>query len=436
MSIITDQYNNLLKWGQSIKGFTDQPVIRQSNSSPVGYQFDSGATEKVQQLFNPNSAYASSGGSNLFGAAGQASETDGSEYSDFKGYPQGLSPEDVAKATGGNTGGGSGGNTGGGGINLSDPFASPGAGYFWDAADGWKLANGGDAAAEARRREEQARNEINSGYDQYVSKLGGLETGYGQQRDESLTSASKIYDQIFGGLADQKKTNMEKLAASKTQVKDTTNFSIKDLQQNLSNIVRGMGMQLGAMGAGDTSASKVMMPYAYTKIAGQQEGSIRNQSNQQLFEIDQQERDTELQFTEMNRQTEIEKENQLQGIRDYYGDAIRNVQMAMTNAPLDKAKDLASLSQSLLSEAMSNLRNLETETRQRQNDIKNWATSRMSELNNAKLQLAGSANFSPKDIVYNELQMLNSPQVTGQANSAEYFNPLAAAKKIREEYLG
>lgn len=331
-----------------------------------------------------------------------------------------------------------GGNTGGntGGVKLNDPYSSPGAGWFWDAADGWKMANGGDAAAEARRREEQARNEINLGYDQYLSKLGGLETGYGQQRDESLTSASKIYDQIFGGLADQKKTNMEKLAAGKTQVQDRTTSSIKDLQQNLSNVVRGMGMQLGAMGAGDTSASKVMMPYAYTKIAGQQEGSIRNQSNAQLFEIDQQERDTELQFTEMNRQTEIEKENQLQGIRDYYGDAIKNIQMAMANAPLDKAKDLASLSQSLLSEAMSNLRTVEARIDQRKNDIKTWATNRMSELNNAKLQLAGSANFSPRDIVYNELQMMNSPQVTGQANSTEYFNPLAAAKKIREEYLG
>lgn len=284
-------------------------------------------------------------------------------------------------------------------------------------------------------REAQVRNEINTGYDEYVKKLGGLETSFNKSQEEDLTSASKVYEQIFGGLEDQKKTNMEKLDANRGQVKERETSSIKELQDNLSNVVRGMSMQLGAMGGGDTSASKVMMPYAYTKIAGQQEGSIRNQSNQQLFEIDQQEKDTELQFTEMWRDTEIQKEQQLKSVKEYYGNAIRNVQLAIANAPLDKAKDLASLSQSLLSEATANLRTLETETRQRQTDIANWATGRMSELNNLKLQLSGSANFNPRDIVFNELQMLNSSQPTSQASSSEFYNPLATAKKIREDYF-
>lgn len=355
----------------------------------------------------------------------------GSGYgANYASNPGNYSPT----TTGG--GGNQGGSQGGGGVNLKDPYANPGAGYFWDAADGWKPTGGGDAQAEVRRREEEARGAINSGYGQYEQNLRGLQGTYETSRDQELNSASKIYEQIFGGLGEQRQTNLEKLEAGRGQVTSRQDASIKGLQQNLLNTQRGMTMQLGALGAGDTSATQTMMPYAYNKIAGQQESGIRLQANQQLFEIDNQQRDTELQFSQMQRQTEVEKEQSLQGIRNYYGEAIQRVQTALAQAPLDKQRDLSALSQSLLSEAMSNLRNLESQYVQRQNQIKDWAVTRMSELNNARLQLAGTANFSPRDITYQELQMLNAPTATGVGTGTEFWNPMAAAKKVRDEYMG
>lgn len=326
-----------------------------------------------------------------------------------------------------NTGGG------GGGTNLKDPNANPGPGYFWDAADGWKAI--GQASDEARLREEQTRNAISTGYDQYSKNLQGLQSTYETGRDDELNSASRIYEQIFGGLQDQKQSNLESLDAGRGQVKSREESAIKGLQQNLLNTQRGMTMQLGAIGAGDTSATQTMMPYAYNKIAGQQEGGIRMQSNDQLFEIDQQERDTELQFTNMWRQTEVEKEQSLQGIKNYYGEKIQRVQTALAQAPLDKQRDLAALSQSLLQEAQGHLRNLEVMHTQRQQQIQDWALNRMSSLNSARLELAGTANFSPKDITYQELQMLNSPQAAGVGTGREFWNPMAAAKKTRDEYM-
>lgn len=284
------------------------------------------------------------------------------------------------------------------------------------------------ASDEAARREAQARGEIESGYGSYLSGLGGLQTSYENARTDELSSAAKTYEQIFGGLTEQKQTNLDKLQANAENVKSRQASSIQDLQTNLSNVLRASSMQYGAMGAGDTSATRTMLPYAYTKLAGAQEGSIRNQSNQQLFDIDQQKSDTELEFSKMWRQTEIDKESSLTKIKQYYGDAIRNVQTAMAQAPLDKGKDLASLSQSLLQEAQSNLRQLESENRQRQENIKTWATNRMSELNNLKLELSGSASFSPKDIVWNELQMQGATPTTMN------YNDYATA--VRKKYLG
>lgn len=303
----------------------------------------------------------------------------------------------------------------------------------WRKASGMDPYSGGGASDEVRRREEETRRGINSGYDQYESGLRGLQGSYEGERDSSLASAADVYDKIFGGLNEQKQANVDKLAAGRTAVDTRRADSIKDLKSNLSNTVRGMSMQMGAMGAGDTSAAKVMMPYAYTKIAGQQEGGIQRQANEQLFEIDQEERNTNLAFSQMWKDTEVEKTKELDGIRERYGTAIRNVQTALAQAPLDRQRELASLSQSLLQEALANLRTAEARIEQDRKDIKTWATNRLSALNDAKIQLSGNANFSPRDIVFDELKMAGSNPTMADVGGYDW-NPLAAAKKVRDEY--
>lgn len=305
----------------------------------------------------------------------------------------------------------------------------------WRQASGMDPYGGNSASDEVRRREEETRNGIRSGYGQYKTGLEGLKTSYEGERDNSLLSAAEIYDKIFGGLTEQKTTNEEKLAAGREAVGTRTSESIKDLKDNLNTTVRGMSMQMGALGAGDTSAAKVMMPYAYTKLAGQQEGGIRKQSNDQLFQIDQEERDTNLTFSQMWKDTEVEKVKQLDDIKERYGSAIRNVQSSLASAPLEEQQALTSLNQSLLAEAMTKLRTAEANIEQDRKDIKAWATNRLSALNDAKIQLGGNANFQPKDIVFDELKMMGSSAPT-MANAASYdWNPMAAAKKVRDEYL-
>ena len=306
-------------------------------------------------------------------------------------------------------------------------------GMRWDG-NAWQGANTDAAGEEARRREDEARGAIEGGYSAYENNLKGLETDYAQSETEDIGSASKTYEQIFGGLTDQKTTNLDKLAAGRTAVDTRKAQSIKDLQQNLGNTMRAATMNFGAMGAGDTSATRVMLPYAYTKLAGAQEGSITKQANEQQFDIDQETRDTELQFSDMWRQTEIEKESQINGIKQYYGDAIRNVKTALAQAPLDKSRDLAALSQSLLAEAQSNLRQLEAEDRNRKEQARTWATNRMAQLNDMKLSLANSANFSPQAITFQELSAGGIGPTSGVGSDGMY-NPMAVAQKKRQDYL-
>lgn len=332
--------------------------------------------------------------------------------------------------------------------NNFDPMnrnIDPGPGYFWDAADGWKPVGGGSSYdaerarrdAERARREQEARDNISRGFDQYERNLQGLIPTYQDQMNTALGSAEAQYQNIFGGLQQQKQSSLDKLQGQAGQVKTMAANSIEDLKRNLNQTVRGMGMQLGAMGAGDTSATQVMMPYAYAKLAGVQEGGIQRQQNDQLFQISQAEQETENQFNTLWGQTETEKINSLQNIRDTYGGYINNVRNAIANAPVERAQALQGLLEGLLTEASNKLTALESQDRQYKASLQDWAMGRMSELNNMKLEIANSANFNPLDIYFNELQMANAAGGMS-SNQDQWNNPqflLAMGKNKRDSFL-
>ena len=89
----------------------------------------------------------------------------------------------------------------------------------------------------------------------------------------------------------------------------------------------------------------------------------------------------------------------------------------------------------LLSEAQGRLSSLESATANRRAQLQDWATQRLGQLNDARLSLAGSANFSPQDIVFQELQMAGIDP-TRASQSQMTYNPYAIAQKRREDFLG
>lgn len=286
---------------------------------------------------------------------------------------------------------------------------------------------GGDVAA----LEAQTRNEITSGYDSLSSNLQGLIPFYQGQQNQGVNSVRDIYGQIRSGLGQTKQTALDKLGANRGQVQQRVSNSVSDLQNNLRDVVRNTGMQLGAMGAGDTSASQVMAPYAYTKLAGNEYGKIQRQGNEQMFTIDQQEKDTTDQYNQMINDSQIEEEQQIQGVMQQYGGIIAQIQQQIAQVPADRAQALAGLSQQLLAEAQSKLSGLQQYYLQQNAELKNWAQNRVAQLNDARIQLSNSANFSPTDITWQELQARN--MVSPTSSSAEsFYNPAVLAKRKQE----
>lgn len=338
----------------------------------------------------------------------------------------------------------SGGSSGSSGDPQRDAFNSvlAAGGYAgWDPNAAWEdfKATGGPRIgsssgddAERARREQEARDNISRGYDEYENRLRGMEGYFNTRQAEDLGLLDQNYATIQSGLQDQYGNTLQKIEGNRGQVRQNAANSIEDLRRNLNDTVRGMSMQLGAMGAGDTSAARVMMPYAYTKLAGVQEGGIQRQLNDQLFQLQQDELDTENQFNTLMNQTELEKQNGIRNIRDTYGSYIAQVRQAIAQAPAERAKALQGLLEGLLGEAQNRLAILEAEDRAYKRQIQDWAQGRMAELNNMKLEIANSANFNPQDIVFNELQMANAAGGMS-AGGDTFWNPMALAQRRRKQ---
>lgn len=296
---------------------------------------------------------------------------------------------------------------------------------FWDAADGWKPINGGGTDAARQAEEARIRGIITSGFNDYENRLKGLIPQYQQSMDTSKANLAKGYESIFGGLQSAKDAGLANLATNRQQVEARKVASINDIQNNMRDVIRASQMKLGAMGAGDSSASEMMAPFAFTKLAGDQSTSVQNQANQQFFEIDKQVNDTKNMYNQLVSQSEQDKLNKTSEIEMKYDTLIKDIQERMALVPKEQASALANLAQGFASQRIAELSQIAAEDRAMKQQITTWATNRMSQLNDYKLSLSQSSSFDPRSMVYNELTPFSGGDTTGVGQETTFWNPQA-----------
>lgn len=391
-----------------------------------------GITEKISDLLGRGRT--SQGGSNLLGSSsaqtpsgGQVlgQNTPGPMYG--PGNEQGVSDFQSNQSTSSPSPTRNNGGTGGGGTPSTPDLTNPVKKTEYANSLGYPSW---EALQEALNREGRTRDAIKSGFDNYKRDLQNLIPYYENQIPELVNQVTGTYDTIFSGLDEAKQAGMQKLDQAREGVQRRTSNSITDLQQNLNQVMRNTGMQLGAMGAGDTSASQIMAPYAYTKLAGQEFGSIQRQANDQFGEIDQKAVDVEQEYASLYNQTELEKQGRINSVRDSIREQVNQIRNLIPQVDSQRAQALAGLEQSLLDQARNTLAQIQAEDRANKQAIQQWALNRVAQLNDARLTLQNTANFNPRDIMRNELSSVGYTPTIDQ--SYEYYNP-ALIQKRREE---
>ena len=278
-------------------------------------------------------------------------------------------------------------------------------------------------------QESNLRSSISNRANSYKSNLGNLEKMLPQYQAEDTAFINQGFDTSLNNLSLAKQAGMDKLGANRAKVDTYKTGAISDLQSDLRNQMMATQMQLGAMGAGDSSASQVMAPYAFAKAGSQARSGILNNANNQYADIDAQQADIGLAYDTEKSNIERDKIGALSNIQAEYRNKLMQVREAKNFADDRQYEALNNLEMSLLDEVSGKLSQVQSFVLERNAELEDWARSRWDSINNT-----ASAFSNPNDNTQ-AIDAGNLPGLTGQSvNGVDYsYNPLVLMRNKRQE---
>jgi hypothetical protein len=309
--------------------------------------------------------------------------------------------------------------SGGGGSSWGDgsaPTSGSGSGSggstgSGDGGGGDKGGNSYDGPSEEERQRMEAEKRLRGQIDdRYTSYLGGINQAQSlipQRQQEDMGFLQNKYGQFQQGLEGARQGAYDKLGMARSGVAERRAGSITELGQNLGSLMRSTALELGAAGAGDSSASEVMAPYAFAKLGNQGFADINRQANTQYNEIDMQEVDVANTYQSEIGSLQQWLGDQEQQVTTYYRGLLDQLEAEKRGANDVKMEALQQLELGIFNQAEAQVAAIQQQARDYALQLDSWAKERLATLNDAKIQIQNSANFNPRDIVQSELQGLN-----------------------------
>ncbi len=276
-----------------------------------------------------------------------------------------------------------------------------------------------------------SRNAFNSAYDpvyQQLDSMIGNVPSYQANREQQVND---LYGSQQNEITGARNNSISALDASRTNVATKQAQSVRDLQENMRNMLQAGNIQLGIGGAGDSSAAN-MYAYALSKQAGRNSADISNQASSQYAAIDSQGQQIRAVADDNLAKLGTWKVTSLNSVKQWAQDQISSLESMKLNATAEKAKALAANQVNVINQALSNLQQIDSQYTTWQSNLNNWALERLASLDDAKAKMSGYGNYSAQDIVAKELQGMNGTAsgVTSSANMTGY-NPW---QKQKDEY--
>ncbi len=221
-------------------------------------------------------------------------------------------------------------------------------------------------------------------YENYLNTIKSTYRNLEAQLDPwKAQSEGYINEQYNLGKADidlAKQAGLDALQRQRNLVQTNQVRNLKDLANSIGQSFNTFSNQLGVMGAGDSSAAKVMMPYALSRLEAQQRGGITRQSADAYQGIDERESQLNtavLQETNRLNQTRM---SEMAALADWFNNARFQISQM-------KGQDLRGLSENILSQALQRAQEINSQYTARQNALRDWATSISQNIGQLKANL-------------------------------------------------
>lgn len=311
-------------------------------------------------------------------------------YSNLQYNDPRLAPKAVSGG-GGGTGGGGGGSTP---TNTGSPLIS--------------IQQPDTSGAQARIDEmnNQIRGTINSGFDDINNQLDNMAGLIPGQQKQAEAGVANTYSTLSSGIEDANTNANKTIDLTKQQIQGGVDKSVGDIQNSLRSLLKNAYNQVGAVGAGNSSVAQTLLPYAFSKQYGQQRANIQGQANSQFIDLAKKQLDVQTTYNQQKVSLGQWQNEQTQSIRDKYAGQLQDIANAKINATGQRLQALTSLQTNLLNAAQNELATLRSNAQTLSTQLAGWAADRLATLDNLKLTQQGNSSYSPKDIVYQELQGL------------------------------
>lgn len=260
---------------------------------------------------------------------------------------------------------------------------------------------------------QQYMNALNEQYSILESSLPGQRAG-----QESIIRGT--YDTSMANLAEQEAANRAMLDRQRETTESRQARTLRDLANAMTQSYNTFSGQLGALGAGHSSAAQTMLPYALSRAEAKQRGAITADAGEKLADIDAREAQLAGIVTQERRSLDNQRDTQLIQLSQWYDNAMNQIRAS-------KAQDKSQMAAQLLNQAMVQMQNIQQQAAQRQSALEQWAMNNSQNLAQIRQNLSSISDPSLLGSFqgYTPINMLGSmsgargPQFGGFATEEE-----------------
>ena len=281
-----------------------------------------------------------------------------------------------------------------------------------------------DAAAAAAAAQRQANIDfVNRSFD---VKLAGLQSqldSLGAQQGAGERNINNQYGTKDVRLAEDRAVGLKNLASSMQQVQDSRARGLKGLADQMRQKSMSYNNQLGAMGAGDSSASQLLNFALGQQASGARGDLVRNASGQEVA-INNQQADLERSYQRNKQDLDQWKQDSLAELANKFAEIKNQIANQMADANLSRQQQLAQYDAGVTQAAINQLSNIENMYRQQSADLTNRFSS---------MYAPTSIQVDPNLQQYN-VQPISVGQLAGMS-MPQAVNPEAAQQAILRKRL-
>jgi hypothetical protein len=235
----------------------------------------------------------------------------------------------------------------------------------------------------------EARNAINSGYDNYFKSLDDiLNTSLPQQRTAQEGIIGSQFEQGQNTLNTQQTQGLADLDTTRRKTDTQQSKTLADLGDNIRNLFQAGNVYLGARGAGDSSAAN-QYAYGLTKMGTKQRGDVTAQYAEIQNDINDREFKLKTTVESELRNLQSERDQKVLQVSQWFSEQQQALKQAQAQGQLQKGQDLAALSQNLLNVALQQLQTVQQESSNRRSALEQWAMNNATNITQLKQNLAG-----------------------------------------------